>query len=750
MALAWNGWAENTVADTNRYLDWDKISGGLQPSFRDVARDAIDTNSQKIVFPSIDPSAFRGGGVEFFLADGGALKDDSEFLQSLLFAAMQRIYSDYETAIPPVPGNSLTGAIELLIDAEGNETTGTNPIGYVHHIENHGPLPEALLVAAEDVPEALRVPKDTVIAGAIDVGIPLGHRRTRLPDGRTRILAAWQQTASRGPLDITPATHLDDKSKQFYIPFGREYLAHEINESLAEHSQGDLQNGLLDEDSFNRAMGAEDYEMLFGQRDLGARASHGAHVLDCLAGLAPEHQHAEALRIIAVNLPESAIVGHSAQFLELFAVHGMLRIVMLADALWDKLYADGAAEADAQGFPIVINLSFGKQAGPRDGLDLIADVLAVMNERRTTQNRRPVFLSMPAGNENLEQGNIPEFELATEAEKEIKLRVLPEDQSANFVEIWTEAGSNIEEVALAIQIRPPEGPASPLSVGSPEHVLDLMDITGDGIVARLYSDSVDAVSTIRGMINGDEDTVSVVRKRYLLAIKQTLLFEDTPLAPAGVWRIKLRNDSSAAIKVSMSVQTDQTETPSSVVNQRSYFEDEDYERFDETGRVIDSFDYPDAGSAPVAHTSTALVNREGTINAVGATSHTALVAGYRRTDGRMMPYSSTGNIRNNHSRLPVAAMPSRDGYAHYGTLASGARDGTVAALEGTSFSSARFARRFIDDFLGLRPTEVEALWKNYGTLAAYDDRAYARSVAPLKAGAGRLHPIASGRKIMRF
>ena len=43
---------------------------------------------------------------------------------------------------------------------------------------------------------------------------------------------------------------------------------------------------------------------------------------------------AEKIRLMAVNLPARALVGHSAQFLEFFAIHGILRIVTLADAIW--------------------------------------------------------------------------------------------------------------------------------------------------------------------------------------------------------------------------------------------------------------------------------------------------------------------------------------------------------------------------------------------------------------------------------
>jgi len=59
----------------------------------------------------------------------------------------------------------------------------------------------ANMPSGTDADLSTAIAEDTVIAGVIDVGMPLGHRRLRLANGKTRILSAWQMI---GNWDLNP------------------------------------------------------------------------------------------------------------------------------------------------------------------------------------------------------------------------------------------------------------------------------------------------------------------------------------------------------------------------------------------------------------------------------------------------------------------------------------------------------------------------------------------------------------------
>lgn len=775
MTRDWRPWAPNDNSEKNRYFDWNDVSGGLHPTWRLRGRDdKLSLDFPEIGCAEVDEALisvsdfFRqairvtendekqspeGQQHNLTAADLHPVGDLNQ--KSLLLILLQSISQQYKSPtlrLPPVPPGSAS-----ICDAnEGKYAC------YFTHVVKDGTLPAELEfdLETDDLKDDLKIDKDTVIVGVLDVGIPLGHRETRLPDGSTRILAAWQQTANRRVLGNDP----DDKANQFYLPFGREILAHEINEALERHSPQGKKTGFLDEDSFNRELGLEDYTTPFGQRDLGLRASHGAHILSTAAGMSARNENASRARIIAVNMPDRSLIGHSAQFLEYFAVHGIMRIVMLADALWDKLHLEESAE-NPQGFPIVINLAFGKHAQSRDSFDPLTRLVKQLNELRKTQNRRPVILSLPVGNENLDRGNI-RTRLAPGAKVSFDWRIKPEDQSANFVEIWTKHRDLplCAPSTLALQIEAPGSAPSEFQGARNEQVLDYVEasrvggrgLLTPGLLARVYCDrlvkgDMDVPNTPSEL--DDEGKPEDTDQRYLIAVKQTVLNEAVPVAPAGVWRITLQNRGQTALGVVINAQSDQTEQPLLAVNQRSYFERPEYERFDETGRVVDTATYPLDGSSPEVTDSSPVLRRHGTINAIGRTPNAFLVAGHRESDGRMVPYSSTGiqggdnfGLPQHGSRseksgatgaVPLASLPIRTGPAHFGTLAAGTREGSVVAMEGTSFAAAQLTRRVLDLLLGDPDACVADAMKS---AAEQEDSAgaFPGQVLPVKAGQGRL------------
>lgn len=228
----------------------------------------------------------------------------------------------------------------------------------------------------------------------IDTGVPLSHDRWRRSDGSTRILAAWQQMARDGDAST---------------PFGRVFLKCELDALLEENIGGDLA-GDLDEDAFNRATGVVDFAHPIGSREAAGRYSHGAHVLDAAAGVEPsgESEFREKTMIIAVNLPGSAVFGESGAYLDGLMLHAVRWVCEMADAIWLKTkrktephwtFEDNRHQRS--GFPIAINLSFGKQARPKTALDSFGEALKVLLDSREAERKRRTDIVMPAGNDTV-------------------------------------------------------------------------------------------------------------------------------------------------------------------------------------------------------------------------------------------------------------------------------------------------------------------------------------------------------------
>ncbi|MFD1343976.1 hypothetical protein [Litorisediminicola beolgyonensis] len=730
MTATWTPWNALISAEPNRYIDWNEATGGILPSLRSGAL------GDALVLPEIPQTTVVQLPGILSARSGNA---DMQHQQALVELMVQSMLENFATKqhLPPVPESSL-----------GPDGTANPLDSFISHVTSHLALPGILMPdATEALPPELEIDEDTVITGIIDVGLPLGHRRTRLDSGKTRVLAAWQQTASRTDLNESAGT---EKLRQFYLPFGREVLAAEIDAALTHFSGGDPRNNPLDEPGFNAALRLVDFETLTGQRDLARRASHGAHVLDTAVGRDPSDQHAHKHRIIAINMPDRGLVGHGAEFLGYFAALGIIRVVMLADALWQR-NATRYGSSHRTGYPIVINLSFGKAAPTRGGYDLIPDLISTLNARRGQDNRPPVLLSVPAGNENLQQGNV-QIRLSGGSTEQFTLRVPPSDQSASFVEIRTREAMPLNSaLPLLVEIEPPGHYKSSADLpGASGMQQSLVDTQSTDPIARLYFDRYPETSAFGGKAPAQE------RLSYLLAIKQTELFETTALAPSGDWQISVTNTGQAPLDILLTVQTDQSEEPRSQVNRRAKFATEDYHRYDSTGRAIDSYDYPLDGSTPTDTDGSAVLQRHGTFNALGsplaaATGQSAvfLGAGHRRSDGRMMPYSATGfraNALGGGGTEPCASAPIRDGAAQPGTFSAGARDGSRVAMEGTSFAAAQLSCRIADIFLSAPPGQIPNIAQVRMALdrqARSDDTAqsFPGQVMRAKAGAGRLHDI---------
>ncbi len=646
------------------------------------------------------------GGSPFISVDKSAPREDG-------FTTHTRSLFDWELPGSDEKGIRVTSEMVIPPYAANNSMVTTQ-------IPNDTTLAVNTIASGEDLDTPICNEK-TIIAGVIDVGIPLGHNRWRFKNGKTRLLYAWQMMA---PWVLKSQKHL---------PFGAEFSESDINELLKKHSD-EHYNGWLNEQDFNVDTGLVSFAHRQAQRGAAGHASHGAHVLDIVAGMDPleDEDFQKHVRIIAINAPSAAVFKAAGTHLDAYMFYAIQRIADIADEVWRKNNPNLAAEQKdnpkaVKGYPIVINMSFGKQAGSKDALDEFPAKLARFVKQRERKGWSKVRFVMPVGNDNQSRCNAM-LEPEKRATKKLNWRILPQDHSANYVEIW---GADAENVPISISLKSPQSDVQFLDSPNPNCDHQYRDLVQDDVlVARVYLSRI-SLQPETGAKDTEQKGDPDRKFRYVLCVaptywahlpeKQEELDPDpacdkidpNATAPSGLWEIAVKNLSDERLQCVLSVQTDQALSPTDGVNLRSYFDDAGYEIFGADGAPLESYSYPIGGDGKVENVdirATTPVRRHGTMNASAAHSVVARVGGYRVSDGRPAPYSATGrgrakgeddgtilgsDLSNGRAGAPTASFPTDDSPAHSGILAAGASNGSVVAMRGTSFSSAQGARALI-------------------------------------------------------
>ncbi|MCH2164571.1 MAG: hypothetical protein MK098_07945 [Marinovum sp.] len=595
----------------------------------------------------------------------------------------------------------------------GRATSGTSAPSYTHAAFTDGSeipvprdsrnpgwpdvtdwLPQECLDAFAADQALYDLAEETVLLGVIDTGIPLHHRRFRLPSGESRFLAAWQQSAQW------------DTLSQGYLPFGRELYRTDIEDHLLTASRSKDLQGSVDEAAFNRAAGLVEPLRPRGQgnRDLDHPNAHGAHVLDLAGGFDPTTQTDEAARcrILAVNLPPPFSHGPHGNFLQFFALLAVERIVALAEAAWIARFGDAPGR-----FPLVINFSYGMHAGPKDGAlpfeAAIRDLMQGYSDRGGA-----LRLCMPSGNNNLERNTAritpPANGLVT-----LNWRITPEDHTSNLVELWSQPKAS-----------PPMGGAMSLSLtepGTKRKELPAFPSDKDGHLVSGYCDLTNTKGDViaRAYVRPRIDGRGEHRVQFILCVAPSAMKE--PLsgvgtAPAGAWEIGIAWPGNRDTWIDAHVQVDQSAELFSDTGRRAYFEDAAYRGRDNMGKLIDSYPYPYRPLPPPASP----IRRRGTHNPLATSPGIVMVAGYEAKSGAPANYSGASwdeAVAAGHTPDITVALPSEDAKSVFGLLAAGSSDGALTAYRGTSMATGLASRRIVEEML--RGTSGDSDPSNVGT-----------------------------------
>jgi Subtilase family len=476
-----------------------------------------------------------------------------------------------------------------------------------------------------------------VVTGVIDDGIAFAHDQFQSSDGTTRIESFWDQ--------LEPSNAMDGD-----WGYGREITKRDPIDGIDARIGVSRHNTLVDEDEVYRRSGHVDHAQL-GHKPLASRVSHGTHVMDlgCVSSTRPVPGQRP---IVAVQLPVATVADPSGATLGPQVYNGLRYVI-------DK--AESIAGMGPQ-LPVVVNVSYGTIAGPHDG----SGVLEAAIDDLIDGCHPPVRVVLPAGNSHLSRCHA-RFGLAPGQSRELRWRVLPDDWTESHVEIWLPGSTDV--FPITITITAPDGNAT--------------DAFFAGSAREFYYSGGAIVGYASYYPPGAAGNGTLVR----LSLAPTgSPAGGIPLAPAGLWRIKVDNalGMNEVGKIHAWIQRDDTAPGYRQRGRQSYFDDPQYARYDDGGRPIE--DDSDL------RTSNSYVKREGTLNAIATGKQPIVIGGFRRSDGDPARYTGCGPVVKPSTTpsdpdAPHAMFPCEDAPSQRGILAAATRSNSCAAMFGTSVSA---------------------------------------------------------------
>jgi len=512
-------------------------------------------------------------------------------------------------------------------------------------------IPLAQDVGVED---SVREEAGEVTIGIIDHGIAIANRVFRTSDGAaTRITHLWDQDPQRSqPKHSCWQAVLD-------LGYGGEVMQRTLNALIRRY------------DTDERGM----YEYL-GYRLPLASVCHGTHVLSLAAGwpnpLDPGGTDAASRApIVAVQLPYRPAKDTSGSALCVNVLDALHYIVQRAQ----------------KGHRVVINLSDGAHGGPHDGNSLLERAIDDFLGKHPH-----VTLVLAAGNAHEDRGHACASLAKTES-TEFSWRVLPDDSTDSFLEVWLDRKCPPRSIKCTVTV---PGTDKPIEVylGDARVLIP----TSGGVVGAVFSRLT--------CPDGSE------RSMYLIAIAPTR-WRDQLRAPAphGVWRVGVLNVGiEDEVHVDAWIERDNPVFDENAPRRQSYFEDDRFEP-----RQVDG---------------------QGTLGSLCGSELAIVVGGhYRRgtafsgsnpTPSTLTPiarYSSRGPLRQGTVCGPDLVACSDESPVSDGVLGAANRSGAMFRMNGTSVAAPIVTRRIVNLLQATPLADRAAIMKTLGPQVKPDEKA---------------------------
>lgn len=383
------------------------------------------------------------------------------------------------------------------------------------------------------------------------------------------------------------------------------------------------------------------------------RFTHGTHIASVAAGRGFAGGFAADAELVGVQFPREVVEDTSGgamavQVLE--AIHFILSVA-------EPLPKAGEASDGTNARPVVINLSYGTNAGPHDGHSLLE---AAMDELVNLRKGR-LEIVVPAGNQHESRGHAC-FDLDAVAgvpDRVLEWQVLPDDGTPSFLELWLDAGQAAD---VSITVSPPFGSPSPAVSWGQTWAADKASW---GI---FFSGVPSAGSTRVGAL------IALASSRRRDHCKVTV--------PHGVWDVKIALVGGAAklTRVRAWIERDDFMTGYRRNGRQGFFLDGKYRKYrDRYGQPADDSD--------------SLVKRAGAFNKIANGARVIVAGGYVRKEKVMAPYSAESSPGLSARTGPDVSAPSEASETLHGIRGAAFMGSDTVRLGGTSVAAPQVTRR---------------------------------------------------------
>lgn len=404
----------------------------------------------------------------------------------------------------------------------------------------------------------LRGGEHRTVMALIDGGLAFAHTAFCHQHGgvrKARVKRYWRQDecfGSRylGDVARTSRQHSPNFgwSKPTQMGYGQQLDGDAIQDAINRHSHA----GQVDEDALYREL-----ELW----SLDNAAHHGTHVFSLATQryaerLATEDKPPAFSVDPAAHTPVSDTADLMAVQLEwanVLDTSGRAMAVSVFDAL---AYVVSCCD---NGVRIVVNLSWGTQAGPHDGTSVLEKAIKALCVAPGLKDR--LFIVVPAGN-HYQARSHAHAEIYGAPALELSWRIQPDGHTPSFLELWFrgERGRIDLPSNVSVTITQPDGGAQTVLPGQ-----------WRGFNA---AGTATAVFPSRTML-GDNGTC------MLIAVAPTASLTGAPVAASGVWKVQVNyapegKDKGLPLYVDAFIERNDVAMGLFTGARQSYFEDKDY------------------------------------------------------------------------------------------------------------------------------------------------------------------------------
>ena len=514
-------------------------------------------------------------------------------------------------------------------------------------IPMHASAPEGTGSVASLLPEQQL---QGLVIGIIDHGIAFANRcfaKLSSSGWSSRVERVWDQEDGLGPTAVRDPRWWN---KVNGFPYGRELTNLPSNTSDDNFKINQLMDRFQSDD-------AAIYRLVDYQPAQHA-AAHGTHVASLAAGTRPSGDAASSAAIIAVQLPAKPLKDTS----------GASLCVHLLDAVCYLI-------RHAAGRKLVINFSDGAFAGPHDGSSLLESALDQL--LGVSSPRDSVAMVVAAGNQFAAmchwQATVPKLAGTGRGKAQIHWKVLPDDWTDSFLEIWLPANLPASALdALTVAVCPPGQPLG-------------QEVGVDQVWAwKPQAEVVCSVAFLAAPPN------ALNRSCIQVSIAATALPAKglRQLAPHGIWTVVLANSGANDIAFDAYVERDDPALGDKGPRRQSHFVHPDYPR----GAVLRIPPADDAGNPSP-------IRRMGALNNVATAENITVVGGAAinadctgKALPTMAPYSASGPGRKGAVNGVDLVAPSDTSATVRGVRGAATRSGVSFRMDGTSVAAPQVSR----------------------------------------------------------